>query len=87
MKLWPFKPFVLTVVPRSSKMKEQMLAKIAAAQAERDQLQKQMQEQLAALDTQINADTQKLNSLLAEIPTEFHNMTQEIFDKLKAYFN
>jgi SMC interacting uncharacterized protein involved in chromosome segregation len=76
-----------TIVPRSSKMKDEILAKINALQAQRDELQTKLQQDLQALDAEVNAETVKLNKLMAEIPPEFHNLTQEVFDKLKEYFS
>lgn len=68
-------------------MKAEILAQIDALQAERDQAQQELQAKITAINAQINEKTSLLNKLMAEIPSEFHSMTQEVFDKLKAYFS
>lgn len=73
IRLWSFR---MNINPRSSKMKQELLAKIQELTAQRD-----------ALSAQIDAETTKLNQMMADIPAEFHNMDQATFDKLKAYFN
>lgn len=57
-------------------MKAELEAKIADLQSQRD-----------AIQAQLDTETAKFNQLVSEIPAEFHNMTQEVFDKLKVYFN
>lgn len=56
-------------------MKSELEALVADLTAKRD-----------AAQTDLDAAVAKLNTLLAEIPVEFHSMTQEIFDKLKVFF-
>lgn len=68
-------------------MKAEILAQIDALQAERDQAQQELQAKITAINAQIDEKTSLLNKLMAEIPSEFHSMTQEVFDKLKAYFS
>lgn len=60
---------------KESVMKAELEAQIEALTAERDRVQ-------GELDTTVS----KLNTLMAEIPAEFHTMTQDVFDKLKQYF-
>jgi len=78
---WPFKLKLKEPI-----MKAEILANIAALQQKRDALQQQLQMEMTSITNEIDAETAKLNKLLAEIPAEFHNMTQEVFDKLKEYF-
>lgn len=68
-------------------MKAELEAQIAELQAKRDQLQQQLTAELAEVDVQLNTAVGKINKLMAEIPSEFHNLTQDVFDKLKEYFN
>jgi iron-sulfur cluster repair protein YtfE (RIC family) len=56
-------------------MKAEIEAKIVQLQAQRD-----------AIQAQLDNETAKFNKLVNEIPVEFHNMTQEVFDKLKEFF-
>lgn len=86
MSIFPIK-FSFKLVPRRSAMKAELEAQIAELQAKRDQLQQQLTTELAEVDTQLNAAVGKINKLMAEIPSEFHNLTQDVFDKLKEYFN
>lgn len=46
----------------------------------------EIEQKIAELESQLNAERQKLQDLLNNIPTEFHNMTREVFDRIKSFF-
>jgi len=68
-------------------MKAELEAQIAALQTKRDQVEQQLTAELQQIDAELNVAVGRINKLMAEIPPEFHNLTQEVFDKLKEYFN
>ena len=46
----------------------------------------ELEAKIAALEAELSAEKDKLVQMLADIPSEFHTLTQEIFDKIKAFF-
>lgn len=46
----------------------------------------QIQARIAALEEELTQERAKLDALLANIPSEFHNITREVFEKLKELF-
>lgn len=46
----------------------------------------EVEAKIAQLEADLAAERAKLDSMLAEIPSEFHTLTQELFDKIKRYF-
>jgi uncharacterized coiled-coil protein SlyX len=46
----------------------------------------EIENRIAALEAELAQERAKLDALLANIPTEFHNITLEVFEKLKALF-
>jgi len=68
-------------------MKAELEAQITELQAKRDQVQQQLTQELTEIDAELNVAVGKINKLMAEIPVEFHNLTQDVFDKLKEFFN
>lgn len=46
----------------------------------------QLEAEIAVLEEQLAEKKAKLVSFLEQIPAEFHHLTQELFDKLRAFF-
>lgn len=46
----------------------------------------QLEAEIAALEAQLAEKKLALEAWVANIPAEFHHLTQEVFDKLKAFF-
>lgn len=46
----------------------------------------ELEAEVARLESELAAAKVKLEGYLAEVPAEFHAITQEIFDKIKSWF-
>jgi Tfp pilus assembly protein FimV len=46
----------------------------------------ELTQQREALQAQLDAEVAKMNKLMSDIPSEFHTMTREVFDKIKEFF-
>lgn len=46
----------------------------------------QLEAEVARLESELAAAKTKLEGYLADVPAEFHHITQEIFDKIKSWF-
>lgn len=46
----------------------------------------ELEAKIAQMEADLAAERAKLESMIAEIPSEFHTLTQELFDKIKRFF-
>lgn len=46
----------------------------------------EIEARIAELEAQLAAERAKLESLIATIPQEFHALTREMFERIKAFF-
>jgi hypothetical protein len=49
-------------------------------------VKEQLEAEVARLESELAAAKSKLEGYLADVPAEFHTITQEIFDKIKSWF-
>ena len=46
----------------------------------------EIEAKIAQLEADLGVEKDKLAQLLAEIPSEFHTLTKELFDKIRKFF-
>lgn len=46
----------------------------------------QIEAKIAQLEADLAAEREKLSAMMTDIPAEFHTLTQELFDKIKRFF-
>lgn len=46
----------------------------------------EIEAKIAQLEADLSAEKAKLERLISDVPSEFHALTREVFDKIKSFF-
>lgn len=46
----------------------------------------ELEARIADLEAQLAAERQKLQSMVEQVPAEFHTLTRDVFERIKQFF-